>query len=104
VIRYKAGDTALGGIIDLREAGNFPRGRSGDGTVHHIAFRAASDAAQAEMVRKLAQTHGIPATGQKNRDYLGRSTSASRTGSCLRSPRTTQASPSTSRPRASAKP
>jgi glyoxalase family protein len=44
VIRYKAGDTALGGIIDLREAGDFPRGRPEAGTVHHIAFRAASDA------------------------------------------------------------
>jgi glyoxalase family protein len=68
VIRYKAGDTALGGIIDLREDGNGTRGRSGAGTVHHIAFRAASDAVQAEMVRKLAQNHGIRATEQKNRD------------------------------------
>ncbi len=70
VIRYKAGDTALGGIIDLREDVNGTRGRSGAGTVHHIAFRAASDAVQAEMVRKLAQNHGIRATEQKNRDYF----------------------------------
>jgi glyoxalase family protein len=70
VIRYTAGDTALGGIIDLREDVNGARGRSGAGTVHHIAFRAASDAVQAEMVRKLAQNHGIRATGQKNRDYF----------------------------------
>jgi glyoxalase family protein len=70
VIRYKAGDMALGGIVDLREDVNGTRGRSGAGTVHHIAFRAASDAVQAEMVRKLAQNHGIRATEQKNRDYF----------------------------------
>lgn len=70
VVRYKAGDTALGGIIDLHEDGSGTRGRSGAGTVHHIAFRAANDAVQAEMVRKLAQNHGIRATEQKNRDYF----------------------------------
>lgn len=70
VIRYKAGDTALGGIIDLREAGDFLRGRPGAGTVHHIAFRAASDAVQADMVRRLAENYGIRATEQKDRDYF----------------------------------
>lgn len=70
VVRYQAGGTLLGGIIDLREAGNFPRGRAGAGTVHHIAFRAANDAVQTEMVRKLAENHGIGATEQKNRDYF----------------------------------
>src|SRR5262245_12553881 len=70
VTRYAAGDMALGGIIDLHEAGNFPRGRQGAGTVHHIAFRAASDAVQSEMVEKLARNHGIRTTDQKNRDYF----------------------------------
>jgi len=70
LVRYRAGDTALGGIIDLREAGGFLRGRPGAGTVHHIAFRAADDAVQAEMARKLAENHGIRTTEQKNRDYF----------------------------------
>jgi glyoxalase family protein len=70
VVRYAAVDTAVGGIIDLREAGNFLRGRQGAGTVHHIAFRAASDAVQSEMVEKLARSHGIRTTDQKNRDYF----------------------------------
>jgi len=69
-IRYQVGDTTLGGIIDLNAPGGLQRGRSGAGTVHHIAFRAASDAVQAEMVRKLAANHGIRATEQKNRDYF----------------------------------
>jgi glyoxalase family protein len=70
LVRYKAGDTALGGIVDLREAGGFLPGRPGTGTVHHIAFRAIDDAAQAEMVRKLAENHGIRTTEQKDRDYF----------------------------------
>jgi glyoxalase family protein len=69
-IRYKAGDTALGGILDLNAPGGLQRGRSGAGTVHHIAFRAASDAVQADMVKRLMQNHGIRATEQKNRDYF----------------------------------
>jgi glyoxalase family protein len=70
LVRYKAGDTVLGGIVDLRAAGNFMKGRAGAGTVHHIAFRAESDAVQGEMVKRLAENHGIHATEQKNRDYF----------------------------------
>jgi glyoxalase family protein len=42
----------------------------GGGSVHHIAFRAANDAAQAEMVRKLAQDLGLATTEQKDRNYF----------------------------------
>jgi len=70
VSRYAAGETAAGGIIDLREAGDFLRGRQGAGSVHHIAFRAASDAVQSEMVEKLARSHGIRTTDQKDRAYF----------------------------------
>ncbi|KAB0269444.1 ring-cleaving dioxygenase [Microvirga brassicacearum] len=70
VVRFKADGTAVGGIVDVRGAGGFLAGRSGAGTVHHIAFRAKDDAAQAAMVAKLARDHGITATEQKNRDYF----------------------------------
>jgi len=70
LVRYKAGDAAIGGIIDLREAGDFLRGRPGTGTVHHIAFRAADDQVQAEMVEKLSRNHGLSATEQKDRNYF----------------------------------
>jgi glyoxalase family protein len=69
-VRYRIGDTALGGIVDVHETGNFPRGTQGAGTVHHIAFRAADDMVQAEMVEKLARDHGIRTTEQKNREYF----------------------------------
>jgi glyoxalase family protein len=70
IVRFKAGDTAIGGIVDVRVAGGFLPGRMGGGSVHHIAFRAEDDAAQAGMVRKLAQHHGIHATEQKDRNYF----------------------------------
>ncbi|GGC92560.1 ring-cleaving dioxygenase [Chelatococcus reniformis] len=69
-VRLKAGDTAVGGIVDLRGAGDFLRGRPGGGSVHHIAFRAADDAEQAQMVRKLADRHGITTTEQRDRNYF----------------------------------
>jgi glyoxalase family protein len=67
--RYRT-DTVMGGVVDLRAAPGFPRGRQGRGSVHHIAFRAADDATQGEMVRRLAENHGIRTTEQKDRNYF----------------------------------
>jgi glyoxalase family protein len=67
--RYR-GDAPLGGHVDLREAGDFPRGRLGRGSVHHIAFRAADDAAQAAMAEKLVADHRMHPTEQKDRNYF----------------------------------
>jgi glyoxalase family protein len=69
VFRYQA-NAAVGGIVDLRAAGGFLPARLGGGSVHHIAFRAADDAAQAAMVRNLAENHGIQTTEQKDRNYF----------------------------------
>jgi glyoxalase family protein len=68
--RYKADGAGLGGIVDLRAAGGFLAGRQGAGSVHHVAFRAADDAEQAAMVRKLAENHRIRTTEQKDRNYF----------------------------------
>jgi glyoxalase family protein len=70
VIRYRAERTSVGGLVDLREAGEFLAGRFGAGSVHHIAFRASDDAAQAAMVEQLAANHGIRTTEQKDRKYF----------------------------------
>jgi glyoxalase family protein len=70
LVRYRAAGTAMGGVVDLRAAGGFLPPRPGAGSVHHVAFRAADDAAEAEMVRKLAENHGIRATEQKDRNYF----------------------------------
>jgi glyoxalase family protein len=69
-VRLQAAGADVGGIVDIRVAGDFLRGHQGRGSVHHIAFRAADDAAQAEMVRKLAEDHGIVTTEQKDRNYF----------------------------------
>ena len=70
VQRYRAPGSPLGAIIDLRSVGDFPRGRQGAGSVHHVAFRAADDADQASMVRKLVENHGLRTTEQKDRKYF----------------------------------
>jgi glyoxalase family protein len=67
--RYR-GDAPMGAFVDLREAGDFPRGRMGRGSVHHIAFRAVDDATQAAMAKKLAADHHMHPTGQKDRNYF----------------------------------
>ena len=69
-VRYQANKTAIGGTVDIRVAGDFLPARMGGGSVHHIAFRAADDAEQAEMARKLIENHGVWATEQKDRNYF----------------------------------
>ncbi|MGH6799772.1 MAG: ring-cleaving dioxygenase, partial [Roseiarcus sp.] len=68
--RYRAPGVDLGGVIDLRTAGEFLSARQGAGSVHHIAFRAADDAAQAAMAKKLVQDHHLRPTEQKDRNYF----------------------------------
>jgi glyoxalase family protein len=70
IIRFKAGETAMGGIVDIRVAAAFLPARMGAGSVHHIAFRAADDEAQAAMVRRLRENHRIATTEQKDRNYF----------------------------------
>jgi glyoxalase family protein len=70
LVRYRADGAPQGDVIDLRVAGGFLPARQGAGSVHHIAFRAADDAAQGEMVRKLAENHGIRTTEQRDRNYF----------------------------------
>jgi glyoxalase family protein len=69
LIRYRA-SADIGGFVDLREVKGFGSGRMGRGSVHHIAFRAADDAEQAEMARKLTDDLGLQVTEQKDRKYF----------------------------------
>ncbi|MCQ4158609.1 ring-cleaving dioxygenase [Roseomonas sp. GC11] len=68
--RFQAEGTAVGGIVDLRVAAGVGPARLGRGSVHHLAFRAADDAAEFAMVRRLAENHGLQTTEQKDRDYF----------------------------------
>lgn len=67
--RYASGATE-GGFVTLRAVGESLRGRQGAGSVHHIAFRAADDAAQAAMVAALTTRHGLGVTEQRDRAYF----------------------------------
>ncbi len=69
ITRYQA-SAPLGGLVDIYEAKGFLRGRQGRGSVHHIAFRAADDAEQAEMARKLVTELGLHPTEQRDRNYF----------------------------------
>jgi glyoxalase family protein len=68
-VRYRA-NPGVGGVVDIREVGGFLAGRMGRGTVHHVAFRAADDAEQAEMARKLVEGRLADVTHQKERQYF----------------------------------
>jgi glyoxalase family protein len=70
LIRYQAEGDGQGEVVVIREARGFLPGRMGRGSVHHIAFRAKDDDAQAEMAVRLRETHRMPTTEQKDRQYF----------------------------------
>lgn len=66
--RFHAGGSGLGQWVDLVPS-PLPIAELGAGSVHHIAFRAADDAAQSEIARQLNRL-GIQTTEQKDRNYF----------------------------------
>src|SRR5262245_35846589 len=70
LLRYEAGDGAPGNVVTIRQTEGFLPGRLGRGSVHHVAFRAADDAAQAEMVKRLRAEHDLTPTQQLDRNYF----------------------------------
>jgi glyoxalase family protein len=67
--RYVAAGDKLGTVVDVRIAEGFLAGRQGAGSVHHVAFRAADDAAQAAMVAAI-RAQGLRPTDQIDRCYF----------------------------------
>ncbi len=61
---------AIGGAVDLHVVGDCLPGRMGAGSVHHVAFRAGTDADQARMSQALRSRLGIAATAQVDRQYF----------------------------------
>jgi glyoxalase family protein len=68
-VRYAADRSDPGGIVTIRETAGFLPAHMGRGSVHHIAFRAADDAQQAEMAA-TARKHGLKPTEQRDRNYF----------------------------------
>ena len=52
--RYAAGDGGPGALVDVRTVGGFGLGAGGAGTVHHVAFAVADDAAELDVRRRVA--------------------------------------------------
>jgi glyoxalase family protein len=71
ITRWHAGDGAavLADVIDVEDASALPSGRSGAGTVHHVAFRATDDAAQ-DAMRNALIAAGMNVTDQLDRNYF----------------------------------
>lgn len=67
--RYSSGTEDLGSVVDIRAVGGYPRGALGAGIVHHVAFRAADDEAQAGMA-EAARRHSRQVTEQIDRNYF----------------------------------
>ena len=70
VIRFAAAGDAKGSVVDIHVAVGVPRHHQGRGSVHHIAFRAADDAQQAQMSENLVRDHARHPTEQKDRKYF----------------------------------
>src|SRR4051812_3243396 len=70
LVRYETGAGTPGTAVTIRETEGFLPGRMGRGSVHHIAFRAADDAQQAEMAKKLRAEYRLVPTEQIDRNYF----------------------------------
>lgn len=68
-LRMESG-AAIGAAVELVASRHGRKPRLGAGSVHHVAFRAADDAAQEEMAQKLFDRFRIASTEQKDRNYF----------------------------------
>ncbi len=68
-VRLESGSDGLGTVVELRRAPGFWRGTDGAGTVHHVAFRAASDEEQAARQREI-RAMGVEVTDVRDRTYF----------------------------------
>jgi glyoxalase family protein len=68
-LRFESAAEGVGTVIDLRRVPGFWAGAIGVGTVHHVAFRAATDQEQLERRARLEEA-GIGATPVVDRQYF----------------------------------
>jgi glyoxalase family protein len=67
--RFAAGEEGAGARLDVFASPTAPRGQVSAGTVHHVAFRAANDAAQLAWQGALA-ARGLGVTPVQDRQYF----------------------------------
>nr|MCU0627769.1 VOC family protein [Gemmatimonadaceae bacterium] len=69
IVRYEAGDGGPGTYVDVRAIPGFLPGMGGAGTVHHVAFRAGTDANEFAL-RERISGDGLQITEQIDRTYF----------------------------------
>jgi predicted esterase/catechol 2,3-dioxygenase-like lactoylglutathione lyase family enzyme len=67
--RFAAGDAGPGTLVAVQDRPDAARGLSGAGTVHHVAFRVADEAAQLELRSRVAAA-GLAPTPVIDRTYF----------------------------------
>ena len=67
--RFEAGDGGPGNTVDVANGSGFPRGTTGVGTVHHVAFRVPDEETQLELREKVAAL-GYNVTHVLDRNYF----------------------------------
>ncbi len=67
--RYGVGDAGPGMVVDVRSIGGFPEGVVSAGTVHHVAWRVADDAAQLALREEVVRA-GLEPTPVIDRQYF----------------------------------
>lgn len=67
--RYESGAGGSGTYVDLIAAPTAPAGLGGVGTIHHIAFRVADDAAELAMLERLGSV-GLRTSDVRDRSYF----------------------------------
>ncbi|MGH7526205.1 MAG: ring-cleaving dioxygenase [Gemmatimonadales bacterium] len=68
-LRFESASAGVGSVVDLRRVPGFWRGAGGVGTVHHVAFRAASASAQLAKRNEIERL-GIGITPVVDRQYF----------------------------------
>lgn len=68
-LRFTSDVAGLGTVVDLRRTPGFWRGATGVGTVHHVAFRAASEQEQLDR-RTALEAAGVSVTPVRDRLYF----------------------------------
>lgn len=67
--RFAAGGGLPGALVDISDGTGFPEGRSGVGTVHHIAFRVSGDDELVERSEEISSL-GYDVTPVRDRHYF----------------------------------
>jgi predicted esterase/catechol 2,3-dioxygenase-like lactoylglutathione lyase family enzyme len=67
--RYTTGEGEPGSLVDVRTIGGFPNAVGGAGTVHHVAWSVADDAAQLEVRDRVLEA-GFEPTPVIDRNYF----------------------------------